>query len=72
MYDPRKLRRALDVQGRKVDWLADQMGYDRVHVSKVLNGIVPMVDKFAVLAAKALGIPIEWLLLEETAVAHAA
>lgn len=64
MYDPTKLRRVLEVQGRKIEWLAEQMEYDRAHISKVLSGTVPMVEKFAVSAAKALGIPVEWLLAE--------
>lgn len=64
MYDPNKLRKVLTVQGRKLDWLADRMGYDRAHVSRVLNGGTPMVEKFAVSAADVLGVPVEWLRAE--------
>ena len=40
------LRKALKDQGRTVQWLATEMGYNRSYVSNVLNGHLPYTEKF--------------------------
>lgn len=61
IYDPARLRQAMEAQGRRVDWLADMTEYDRATVSRFINGSQPISDRFALRAARVLGIPAEWL-----------
>jgi plasmid maintenance system antidote protein VapI len=61
MYSPERLRRLMETQGRKHDWLADQTDYARETVSRFMTGEYPISDKFALRAAKALQVPVEWL-----------
>lgn len=61
MYSPTRLQEALDAQGRRVDWLAEMTGYDPSTISRYLNGVYPISEKFARAAAKHLGIPAYWL-----------
>lgn len=61
IFDPVKLQQAVEAQGRRVDWLADMTEYDRATVSRFLSGTYPISEKFATRAARALGIPVDWL-----------
>jgi plasmid maintenance system antidote protein VapI len=67
MYDRFKLRAVMETQGRRVDWLADQLEVGETHVSKVLNGHAPLAEKFALKAARVLGVPVEMLRADEHA-----
>lgn len=60
-YDPRRITELLETQGRTIAWLADRTGYDRSTVSRFLNGQYPISEKFAVLAAGWLQVPVAWL-----------
>ena len=57
----------MDAQGRRVSWLADQLDVGETHVSKVLNGHAPLAEKFALKAARVLGVPVEMLRADEPA-----
>jgi plasmid maintenance system antidote protein VapI len=62
VYDPEKITETLAVQGRTINWLAEQTGYDPSTLSRFFNGKQPMSDQFAVRAARALGVPVRlWL-----------
>lgn len=56
-FDHRALREVMDYQGRSPEWLAEVTGYSREHVSRLLNGHLPITAKFADRAGRALGIP---------------
>lgn len=71
-YDAHKLRKVMDAQGRRADWLADQMEYHETHIYKVLNGHTPMSAKFAQKAARVLGVPVEFFESREKEIANAA
>lgn len=60
-FDPSKLRRLMEHQGRRHDWLAAQTAYSDAYVSRVLSGEVAMSAKFAERAAAALGVPVEFI-----------
>ena len=40
------LKKALKDQGRTVQWLAGELGYNRSYVSNVLNGHLPFTERF--------------------------
>lgn len=61
MYDPNRLRTIMEEQGRRWGWLADQTRYDPATVSRFAKGAQPISDEFATRAARALGIPVDWL-----------
>jgi transcriptional regulator with XRE-family HTH domain len=70
MFDPERLAQVLRVQGRQVIWLADATEYDPSTISRYLKGSQPISERFALRAAKALGIPVDWLKAsEQTSVA---
>ena len=48
------LKKALKDQGRTVQWLATEMGYNRSYVSNVLNGHLPFTEKFQHQATQAM------------------
>lgn len=56
----------MDEQGRRWGWLAQQTQYDPATVSRFAKGVQPISDEFANRAARALGIPVEWLRAEQT------
>jgi transcriptional regulator with XRE-family HTH domain len=61
-YDPEKITETLAVQGRTINWLAEQTCYDPSTVSRFLNGKQRMGDEFVERAARALGVPVRlWL-----------
>ena len=66
MYEPSRLEQVMQAQGRRWDWLAAQTDYAPATVSRYLNGIEPISDKFAIRAARALGIPVDWLRVEQS------
>lgn len=68
-FDPLRIQALLAEQGRRVEWLAAQTDYERETVSRFINGRQPISAKFAVRAARAFGVPVEWLRADEVAVA---
>lgn len=64
-YDRTKLRAVMDEQGRRNDWLAIQTAYRTETVARYLSGQYPISGEFATKAAKALGIPVDWLQVDE-------
>jgi antitoxin component HigA of HigAB toxin-antitoxin module len=50
------IKQKLDEQGHKQKWLASQIGYSEIHVSKVLNEKIKASDKFLKSACLKLGI----------------
>lgn len=56
MINAEAIKKELKTQGRRQDWLADQMGYTETQVCKVLNGKVTATDKFLKSACRVLGI----------------
>lgn len=66
-YDATLIRELLDHQGRSGEWLADRTGYSREHVSRVLNAVHPVTEKFAVAAAAAFDVPVSWFATAEVA-----
>lgn len=63
-YDPEKITETLGVQGRTVNWLAEQTYYDPSTVSRFLNGKQRMGDEFVERAARVLGVPTRLFLSE--------
>lgn len=72
MFSPSRLQQVMRVQGRQVNWIAEQTDYAPSQVSRILNGSVPMTEKFARRAARALGVPVEWLADTHAAFSHEA
>lgn len=75
-FDHTKIRRAMDDQGRRNVWLIQWMaafGYEvsEAYASMILDGQRPVPQRFGELAARALAIPTEFLLADETEPAHA-
>lgn len=66
-YDRIKLREVMDEQGRRNDWLAAQTEYTTETVARYMSGQYVISDRFAERAARALGIPVAWLRLDEPA-----
>lgn len=60
-YSGAKLRSVLAAQGRRQDWLADQIGIHESYVTKILKEDRPLSRSHALKAATALGIPVHWL-----------
>lgn len=61
-YDPEKITETLAVQGRTVNWLAEQTMYDPSTVSRFLNGKQAISEQFVERAARVLGVPVRfWL-----------
>lgn len=60
-FDSSRIRQLLGYQGRTGSWLAEVTGYSRTHVSRMLNESEPVSPEFADRAARALGVPVDWL-----------
>ena len=56
----------LAAQGRRQDWLAEQVGCSQAYVSMMKSGQRPLPDWFVERAARVLGVPVEVLLFDAT------
>jgi len=54
------LQGILQAEGRKQSWLAEQVGIDQAHMSRIVNGLHP-TDATALKLAKALNRPVDEL-----------
>ena len=64
-FDHQKIRRIMDAQGRRNDWLAARVGLSESSITRILQGSRPINEQFAQSAADALQIPMEFLLSDE-------
>lgn len=58
LYRAHGVRETVKEQGRSITWLADQVGYSRVHVSNVLNQRCVASEELAQRIATVLQIPL--------------
>lgn len=68
-YSNEKLTEVLKVQGRRMDWLSEQLDIDPSYVSHLKSGAKPITDDIAHRVARILGIPVSFLLADEQVVA---
>lgn len=57
-YSNEKLFRFIDGQGRRYDWLAEQLGVDQSYVSKLKSGDRRVTEQIARELSKLIGIPL--------------
>lgn len=70
-YSGPKLDEVREYQGRSVTWLAERAGCDLSHLSKVLNGQLPLTHRIAERCCAALDIPLSLIVADERELAHA-
>lgn len=64
-YSNEKLTQLLEVQGRRMDWTAQQLGIDPSYVSHLKSGAKPITDEIAMKISRLLGVPVSFLLADE-------
>lgn len=61
IFSPTRVQELLYEQDRTQEWLASETGYSPEMISRYMQGRNPISLKFAVRAARALGVPVHWL-----------
>ena len=68
-YSHEKLAQVIEEQGRRLDWLAEQLGYTPSYISKLKSGSKPITEEIAVRLAEALNVSVIDLVADQQEVA---